>query len=153
VGIVIEFFAERAPGDIDRIVATIEEGDWPDPSQSFVGASADFSLHLALDDLDPLIEEICARAGVAPTTLMRSLVESPRALDPEATQAAERVRPELVQTIARVPEADAGAIAETWLQGFGAEPNDDATRAVRDLVRLCRHAAAGQLAVVFAWGI
>jgi hypothetical protein len=153
VGILIEFFAERTAGDVDRIVAAIEDGDWPDASQPFVGASADFSLHIAPDDLDPLIEAICARAGVPPTTLTGSLVASPSAADPEATQGAERVSPELVRTIANLPEADAGALSVAWLQRLGEDPSDDAASAVRDLIRLCRQAAPGQLAVVLAWGL
>lgn len=126
--------------------------------QSFVVAMADFSLHLSPIDLDLLSVEACRMVGVQPVTLTNSLTV--KVGGDGQTSSIDVVSPQWVQTVARILDHQVEEMAKRWLARVAeehrerqGEPNEDALRAIRDLIHACQIAKEKNLAVVYAWSL
>jgi hypothetical protein len=118
-------------------------------------AHADFSLHLSPFDLDILSEVVADRVGGASRLLNNSLVRSVGGASTET--GADVVDPAWVRMVALAEEGAVPELTAEWIKRVGAEyrqqlaVTDDALRAVRELIRLCRLAVEKELEVVHTW--
>ena len=145
MGLSLEFYAGDA-ATIGADFAAVEFEGLRDGSRA--RAYADFSLHLAADDLDAL----SAALGVPP--LSDSLAAEVGAFD-NGGGGASLVSPEWVRAVAAADDGAAADLAAAWFRrlGDGAVPavTPDAVRAVGELIRLCRLAEREGVQVVHTW--
>ncbi len=142
MGLSLEFYAGDATV-IGADFAEIEFDGLRDDSRA--RAYADFSLHLAPDDLDAL----SAALGAPP--LSDSLAAEVGAFD-DGGGGASLVSPAWVRAVAAADDAAALELAVVWFGrlDYGAV-TPDAARAVGELIRLCRLAVREGVQVVHTW--
>jgi hypothetical protein len=148
VGLIVEFYA----GDARAIAAALADEEHDGDLSSLVRAEADLSLHIPLEGLDPLFAMV---TGGAISTLAEACVKHLAGpADPmEATYAAELISSALVRAFARVADTDIAPLAGRWMRANDAEPTDDGTNAVAELVKLCRLADTERIPVLLYWSL
>ena len=150
VGLGMDFYAGNAAG-IGRHLRSLDLD-----AVRVKGAWADFSLHLLPEDLELLMDSVCA-------LLERERVSFVDCLETKLTgdgrdSAAWRVSDEGVSALAAFPRRRLRLLANTRLkQGArirGSEPDratSDCIKTLWDLLSLCRRAARRKMDVVYFW--
>jgi hypothetical protein len=153
MGLSLEFYA----GDAQVIGEAFTDVDLDDLRDGKLAHSyADFSLHIPLEDLDILSEQIGTLTGGPVILFLDSLGEIVGGTDGESS--AQVVDDRWVQYVASVPLELTNKLTADWLKAASEKVGEDygdgsdgAASALLDLVMLCRSAIAQKSTVVFAW--
>jgi hypothetical protein len=153
MGVSMEFYAGD-PGEIGRAFSEYELDGLRDGS--IAHSYADLSLHLSVDHLDLLSEEVATSTGAAPVLLLDCIEDHVGGTDGESS--ADVVAEAWVNSMAAAPDESIPAITQRWMAAVGREVGDpsvqanpDSEKAVADLVGLCRAAVRRGSRVVFGW--
>jgi len=152
MGLSLEFYA----GDADAIGGAFTECDFDRLQEGGIAHSyADLSLHIPIEDLDVLSEQMAILLGEPFVGFLDSLGRVVGGSEGES--GAQVVSPGWIRFAAKVPEIKVGELAKMWIDAAskkaGVEYADPscAESALLELVRLCGRAIEKKSSVVFAW--
>jgi hypothetical protein len=137
LGMLMNFYT----GDKERIVHAFKRGYLePRAGDRYVIASADFSFHLAVDELDQIVLSACSLLGYPPITLSDSihadLVPVP-ASDPEA--GIHEMSSAFMDLFASMRSEHAAKVYELWRTNLPEEPKASSDTVVQRCVRKVNH--------------
>ena len=152
MGLLMHFYA----GNGSDIGLAFSEGDYDKLKSSSI-AMADFSLHLHPMDLDILTEECCKLFNNDPLWLHDNCIKN---VGGDEECSADIVDPKLVQIISSIETNQINLLANNWIKGIAEvhkenniEITPDMTKAIEELIIVCKKALEENKDVVHTWSL